>query len=63
MPKKQEPEQSWMVPVRTQMDGTIFVTARSKEEAKKKALAGEWEGEELGECSDWEIRGEPVLNE
>jgi len=60
MPEK---EREWMVPVRWQIDGTVFVKARTDEEAAKKALAGEWDDKDPGECYDWEIRGRITLIE
>lgn len=53
----------YMVPMRGHLQGTAFVNAENPEDARRKAARGESTYFENGETTDWELDGEPELNE
>ncbi len=64
MPKKKKlPDRQWMVPFEWKNRGYAFVTATTAEEAASKAEAGDYDSVEASETPDWEVTGEPELNE
>lgn len=43
--------------------GSAFVTAVTAEEAAEKAESGDYIESEIDQTNDWEVDGQPMLNE
>jgi hypothetical protein len=62
--RKEKPQaKEWIVPMRFVGLGSAFVTAVTAEEAAEKAESGDYIESEIDETNDWEVDGEPKLNE
>lgn len=60
---QEEEKKEYIIPVRFVGRGYVFVQATSRDDAMDQFDAGNWSSEDIHETYDWQLDGEPELND